>query len=164
MNSTEQLISIEEIKGLKARYFRYLDTKEWNLLSECLTPDAVCDYRGAATDPATGFNAVPSATGKALNGRLEVIAALSAGLCGVVSAHQGYLPEIEVDTDNSAHGIWAMCDYLRFPMGAPVAQLVGFGHYHESYERQQGVWRISSLRLTRLRVDVFSPKDPIDVK
>jgi hypothetical protein len=33
----------------------------------------------------------------------------------------------------------------------------GYGHYHETYEKTDGRWRISSLKLTRLRVDVEMP-------
>ncbi|HTZ23833.1 MAG TPA: nuclear transport factor 2 family protein, partial [Streptosporangiaceae bacterium] len=34
----------------------------------------------------------------------------------------------------------------------------GFGHYHEEYRRDgDGQWRISRLRLSRLRVDEVTP-------
>jgi hypothetical protein len=33
----------------------------------------------------------------------------------------------------------------------------GFGHYHDEFRREDGVWRISSLRLTRLHVEPFTP-------
>ena len=31
--------------------------------------------------------------------------------------------------------------------------MVGFGHYHETYRKAAGEWRIASSTLTRLRVD-----------
>jgi hypothetical protein len=30
----------------------------------------------------------------------------------------------------------------------------GYGHYHETYEKVDGRWRIKTITLTRLRVDV----------
>ena len=36
-----RLLAIEEIKQLKARYFRFLDTKDWAGLTTVFTPDAV---------------------------------------------------------------------------------------------------------------------------
>jgi hypothetical protein len=43
-----------------------------------------------------------------------------------------------------------MEDMLRWPDGT---ELHGYGHYHETYEKGAGAWRITSSRLTRLRMD-----------
>jgi hypothetical protein len=34
--------------------------------------------------------------------------------------------------------------------------LAGYGHYHETYEKVEGAWRIKTSTLTRLREDVFN--------
>jgi hypothetical protein len=34
--------------------------------------------------------------------------------------------------------------------------LRGYGHYHETYEKTDGQWRITSSKLTRLREDIFN--------
>jgi hypothetical protein len=34
--------------------------------------------------------------------------------------------------------------------------LRGYGHYHETYEKVDGQWRITSSTLTRLREDIFN--------
>ena len=54
------------------------------------------------------------------------------------------------------YGVWAMEDKLRWPEGAPLAAMHGYGHYHDRYEMADGRWRIKSTTLTRLRVD-FEP-------
>jgi hypothetical protein len=46
-----------------------------------------------------------------------------------------------------------MEDKLRWPDGAPLATMHGYGHYHDRYEKVDGRWRITSTTLTRLRVD-----------
>ena len=156
MNDVSRLVAIEDIKALKARYFRGVDTRDWALLADVMAEDIIVDYRGTATDPATGINFAPDATGSTLQGRTAVIEGLRKSLDGIVSAHQGYLPEIEILSDTIASGVWAMYDVLRFPPGAPIAELFGYGHYHETYEKIDGRWRIKTLRLPRLRVDVVS--------
>jgi hypothetical protein len=35
--------------------------------------------------------------------------------------------------------------------------LVGYGHYHETYENIAGRWLIKSSKLTRLREDIVTP-------
>ena len=34
--------------------------------------------------------------------------------------------------------------------------LRGYGHYHETYEKIDGQWCITSSKLTRLREDIFN--------
>ena len=46
----EQLVEVERIKQLKARYFRLMDTKDWSGLARVFTADAELDV----TDDAEG--------------------------------------------------------------------------------------------------------------
>jgi hypothetical protein len=46
-----------------------------------------------------------------------------------------------------------MEDKLRWPPGSPIHTLHGYGHYHETYEKVDGRWRIKTITLTRVRVD-----------
>jgi hypothetical protein len=64
------------------------------------------------------------------------------------------MPEIELTSATTATGVWAMEDMLRWPNGM---ELHGYGHYHETYEKSDGRWRIRSTTLTRLRVDMTAP-------
>ena len=57
-----------------------------------------------------------------------------------------HTPEIELTSATTARGIWALQDVVRF---GPGVTLVGYGHYHETYEKRDGAWRIKSLHLTR---------------
>ena len=60
---------------------------------------------------------------------------------------------MEVTSATSARGIWALEDVVRL---APGVNLRGYGHYHETYEKIDGQWRIASSKLTRLREDIFN--------
>jgi hypothetical protein len=50
--------------------------------------------------------------------------------------------------------VWALQDVVRF---GPGLSLVGYGHYHETYENVEGQWLIKSSKLTRLREDLVTP-------
>lgn len=127
---------VEAIRRLKARYFRTMDTKDWADMRAVFTDDVVIDTTDSGGGVVTGADAFMDF--------------LRETLADVVTVHHGHMPEIEVTSPTTATGIWALEDRLRWPDGS---ELVGFGHYHEAYERVDGVWRIKSSRLTRLRMD-----------
>ena len=161
MDAVARLNAIEEIKQLKARYFRGVDLKDWELLkNEVLDEDVSADYRGCATDPRSGVNFAPAATEDVINGRSALIEALGNSLAGIVSSHQGVTPEITVLSDSEASGIWAMSDILVFPPEHELAELFGFGHYYESYAKVNGQWKIKTLKHTRTRVATVKRKSP----
>lgn len=152
MTEIERLSAIEEIKGLKARYFRGVDTADAELVRGILAEDCELDYRGCCTDPASGTDHLP-----AMNVVLRGRAAWSAqgfAKTGIVSVHQGHHCNIELSSDIHAQGIWSMSDHLFMPAGMPFSRMIGYGHYHETYEKQGGAWKIKTLRISRLRVEV----------
>ena len=50
MDGIERLQAIEDIKQLKARYFRCMDTKDWDGFAAVFTPDATMDVSGEMRD------------------------------------------------------------------------------------------------------------------
>jgi hypothetical protein len=147
----QELLDIEAIKQLKARYFRFLDTKEFGKMRPLFTEDASLYF----DDDAQFFGGAPG--GKATPE--GVISRLTEYLGPAQSVHHGHMPEIEVLGDGKARGIWAMVDYVEFRSEPHRQGIEGYGHYHEEYRKEDGVWKISSMRLTRLRIDGL-PQDP----
>jgi len=142
-----RLIDIEEIKQLKARYFRALDTRDWELFGQVFAREAVLE--------------VPEAD-VTQNGRDAIVTFVSGALRGARTVHHGHMPEIEVTGADSARGTWAMFDYVEWPAtddGDRIG-LQGYGHYREEHVREDGQWRISRSRLVRLRVDPLSAATP----
>jgi hypothetical protein len=133
--NAEQLADIEAIKQLKARYFRFMDTKNWDEFGRLFTRDAVL-----------------SGGDREVAGRTAIVEFVSATSDGVRSAHQGFLPEIEITGAGQARGIWAMSDYFEVRGTEPPAGFSGFGHYEDRYAREEGAWRISFSRLTRIKI------------
>ena len=99
MDAIERLDAVEQIKQLKARYFRCMDTKDWDGFAAVFGPDAVMDMSGEMRDQRTEGEGVTRGAG----------------------------------------------------------EIAGYGHYHETYEKVAGEWRIKTIALTRLRVDADMP-------
>ena len=140
-----EMREIEAIKQLKARYFRLLDTKKWQDLAMVFAPDVEVDVSEDA-GPEAGH----------VRGRERFVAFLQSMVGEARTVHHGHMPEIERTGPDSARGTWAMYDYVEFPSEGARRGLHGFGHYHESYRKIDGAWRIQSMKLTRLRVDPLS--------
>ena len=139
MDDAGALLEIEAIKQLKARYCRLLDTKDWQ------------GWRGVFADD---FHSDTSPSGgKVIDGADEFVAFVRKTLEKQPTVHQVHAPEIELTSATTARGVWALNDVVRL---APGLNLDGYGHYHETYEKGPDGWRIKSLLLTRLRVDIES--------
>lgn len=152
MNELERIVAIQEIKQLKARYFRGVDTCDGDLVKSMLAEDCVLDFMGCCTDPATGKDFIP-AMNVILRGRDNWRSDGMSGL-GIVSVHQGHNFEAEFTSDTTATGIWSMTDRLWFPPGGDFSLMTGYGHYHETYKKVGSAWKLSTTRLTRIRVEV----------
>lgn len=121
----------------KARYCRFLDTKQWDAWASLFTEDFVLDTSQAG-GPAP------------ISGRDAAIASVRSIIETARTAHQVHTPEMALDGD-TAQVIWAMQDRLEFDNGQ---SLTGFGHYTETYVKREGQWKIAKSKLTRLHLDV----------
>ena len=91
------------------------------------------------------------------SGADRFVAFLRETIGAVITVHHGHMPEIELTSPTTAKGIWALEDQLWWPEGAPITHMHGFGHYHETYEKRDGGWRIKTMTITRLHRLVESP-------
>ena len=138
-DAVQELLDVEAIKQLKARYFRLMDLKQWDDWGLVFATDCVME--------------VPEAE-MVNTGRAEIVANVSGVLVGARTCHHGHMPEIEITGDGTARGVWAMFDYVEWDETDGVrVGLQGYGHYREEYAREDGEWRISRIRLERLRID-----------
>jgi hypothetical protein len=147
MDAVARLEAIEAIRALKARYFRLMDTRIWNELAGVFT----ADLRVLAEDGSVW-----------LEGGQAFADSLARSLDGARSVHQGFLPEIEIVDRDHATGTWAMHDMIAWQDRHPTQgwrAIDGYGHYHESYRREDGEWRIATLMLNRLRLDVVHAEE-----
>jgi hypothetical protein len=130
----------DAICEVKARYCRFLDTRQWREWGDLFTEDFVLDTSEGGGPPA-------------ITGRDAVVAMVSQSLETVKTAHHVHSPEIAI-TGDTATAIWAMQDRLVFDSGLAIT---GFGHYAETYVKRGGQWKIASCKLTRLFVEPTNP-------
>lgn len=126
---------IEEIKKLKARYFRGLDSKDWDLYESVFAEDAVVDLTKCG--------------GERIAGRAAFMD-YARGLTMIQSVHHGHMPEIDLTSATTATGVWTLEDYNIWEDGS---QSHGWGHYLETYEKQGDRWTIKTMALSYLRME-----------
>ncbi len=134
---------IEAIKQLKARYFRLMDTKNWDGLATVFTDDVRIDMTGEG--------------GGVTESVADYMPFIRQVIGDVITVHHGHMPEIALTSPTTATGIWALEDRLWWPEGSPISSMHAFGHYHETYQRLDGEWYIKSMTLTRLHRMITTP-------
>ena len=151
MDEAERLGAIDDIRQAKSCYFRGVDTNDAALVRSVLAEDCVLDYRGCCTDPKTGRDYLPG-----MNVVMQGPASWpeeSFGAMGITSVHQGHNFEVDFTGEDEAQVIWSMTDRLFMPPGGEFSAMTGYGHYHETYRKIDSRWKISRLRISRLRVE-----------
>jgi hypothetical protein len=141
------LATLEEIRQVKYRYLRCVDTKLWDEIGDTFTADATVDYGTRAY-------------GKPLKlaGRDEIVAFFRTTLGpGILTVHAAGQPEITVDGD-VATGIWSFQDTVIATEYDVV--ISGAAFYHDRYRREaDGRWRISHTGYVRTYEAMMSLKD-----
>lgn len=141
----QQLSDLEEIRTLKHRYFRGIDTADTALLSDLFTDDVIVEYRGG------GYRVN-------LSGRLNMLDFLANSFhSGSIAMHHGHMPDITLDGPDDAHGLWYLEDL--FINLEEKTNTTGTALYRDVYRRVDGRWRIARTEYDRV-YELVSPLDP----
>lgn len=142
MNDIERLLAIEEIKALKGKYCRCVDTKDWDLWRTCFVPEIVIE----TFDFETKFRS---------EGIEILIENCDKLLRGAKTVHQVHNPEISILSDAEATGIWALHDVLKWaePNMFGLTSMIGYGNYTEKYRKTPDGWRITESIITRYYIE-----------
>tara|TARA_R110002049_G_scaffold9747_10_gene48871 strand:+ start:3362 stop:3871 length:510 start_codon:yes stop_codon:yes gene_type:complete len=137
-----ELLEIEKIKQLKARYLRGLDTNDWEVFASSMTADCTGQYNSGKL----GFES-----------REEIVAFMRENLSGekVLTLHQGHQPEIEVIDEDNARGSWYLQDIV-IHLEAGV-RIYGSAIYEDVYRKENGTWKICATGYRR----VFEAVEPL---
>jgi len=150
MTESERLLAIEEIRQLKAKYWRGIDCVDGDLVRSILSEDCVLDYTGCWTDPVTGTDHMPEMN-VVWRGRDSWPSRQDGS--PFASVHQGHQNEIELIDETTARGMWYFTDRFFIPAASPFPQLVGYGQYQDTYEKSDGRWLLKTTRITRFRIE-----------
>ena len=141
---TTRLEAMESIRQRKAKYCRFLDTKQFDAWEALFTPDAkIVFYK-------------PDDTVMAKFDSIAEMAAMTRELFATTrTIHQTHNSEIEFASDTEAHAIWSMEDWhVHEPEnGNPPKTMHGYGFYHETWKLIDGQWRLARLELRRNILD-----------
>ena len=154
-DETLQLRDIEEIRSLKARYFRLLDAKDWPAWTNVFTDDLEFIY----VDPAiqnvpSGAEILPD--GKARVGRDQLVASISEAMKSVTTVHHGHMPEITLVNRDRANGHWALTNYCEYRTADGSYEWSrGYGYYDDEYVRTDEGWRIKRSVFFRRDMDLI---------
>lgn len=142
ISAVQTMLEIERIRALKARYLRFLDTKQWTEYRGTLAEDAQARYDAGGGSPSLVLG----------NSADEIARNISHALEGAVSVHHAHGAEIELTSATTANGIWAMNDVVH--RGGPEEPAsMGWGHYADRYVKgRDGEWRIGAFTVRRLLV------------
>jgi len=135
MDPLRQLVEIEAIKRLKYKYMRCIDQKRWDELAETFAADATSSY----------------GDGKfSFQGREAILDFLSKSMSASTfqSAHHVHHPEIELTSETTAKGTWALEDTVIEK--AAGWSLRGAAFYSDEYVKQDGRWLILHTGYKRL--------------
>ena len=143
------LEAIELIKQLKARYFRFIDTRDIDGLRTVFTEDATATFKGADYDfDLKGWPALEAFYKKSFTPQ-------------AFGMHNGHHPEISVEGD-TATGIWYLQDI--FVNLAQDITIMGSALYHDQYRIEAGEWRIASTGYKRLWEEHHTRGDSVTLR
>jgi hypothetical protein len=144
MDQLARLSAIEDIRHMRARYLRFLDTKNWAELAKLYAADATLAFH-------------TEQPGLISRGRDEIMTRITSLLVDVVTVHYGHMAEIDFASPTRATGIWALEDKLWFgpQSSSPGLRVHAYGHLNDVYSMIDGDWLLQSVEISRLRVDHF---------
>ncbi|MBC7492740.1 MAG: nuclear transport factor 2 family protein [Novosphingobium sp.] len=141
----QQLSDLEDIRTLKHRYFRGIDTADMALLAGVFTDDVTVAYHGGTYDVV-------------VDGRAEMLEFIANSFhAQAVSMHQGHMPEIVLTGPDSAEGTWYLEDL--FIDLAKQEHTIGSAIYTDRYRREQDGWKIAASEYERV-IEVVRPLAP----
>ena len=141
----QRLKDVQAIKELKSKYFRALDTKNWDELETTMTPNISTAY----------------SNGKLVfHGPKEITNYFKESMPDTeITLHQGHNPVIWFESDTVAYGKWYLQDNLIFAEGNPYCgtQIQGSAIYTDKYVKVDGQWLIEDTGYLRLPAQQHAP-------
>jgi len=132
----QRLMDIEAIKQLKHAYFRCLDTANWAELATVFHEDITVHFKGGSYEwKLEGRDAYVDAVRKAFSRRS-------------VGHHNGHHPEIRIESETEATGIWYLADNMWILNHEFFTS--GTALYWDRYEKNDGRWTIRHTRYERI--------------
>ncbi len=135
--TVDELLALEEIKQVKYRYIRAMDTHDFELMAECFSDDATVAFSEGLYSMA---------------GREAIIEFFRGVMTSdLTSSHVVTHPEIVFRNPELARAIWRLQDVIHLSAPNPEVksteinggeELRGASYYYDEYVRRNGRWQI----------------------
>jgi hypothetical protein len=132
---------IEAIKKVQGTFLRACDTGDGDLVRTTIIEDFYCDTGSGGRGETRGIE--------------DFVVRITS--TPALAVHHALLPEIELTSDTTATGTWAVHMFAKQPDGTAID---GYGYYNNSYVKVDGSWRVSKLLLSWLHKEV-RPGQPV---
>jgi uncharacterized protein (TIGR02246 family) len=140
-----QLAEIHAIERLKYRYLRCVDLKLWDELADVFTADATASYAGGNLT---------------FEGRDAILDFLRSALATQLTSHKCHHPEIELEGQDAATGVWALEDIVIDPKAGYTIR--GAAYYTDHYVKLDGRWLIRHTGYRRVFEELEMRRAPAD--
>lgn len=130
----------ELIREKKAKYCRFLDTKQFDNWEALFKPDASIVFHNLDSSVLAEFKSIAQLS--PMTRRL---------FATTQTVHQTHNSEIEFQSNTQASAIWSMEDWHVYAPESdkPSKTMHGYGFYYETWELIDDSWVIASLELRR---------------
>lgn len=136
----ERLLAIEDIKLLRAKYCRSIDSHRFDRLHEVLTEDFLLDM--SPTGKVLGTEVQPIAGRDAVIGMMHQAFAPLEMLLHIVT-----IPEIEFQDESHATGVWRQETFIKENRPDLPGLGLAYATVFDTYRREQDGWRMASVRV-----------------
>jgi hypothetical protein len=140
MDGLERLLAIEDIKTLRAKYCRSIDSHAFDRLHDVLTEDFLLDM--SPTGKVLGSEVSP------ISGRDTVIGMMHQAFAPLeMLLHIVTIPEIEFQDDARATGVWRQETFIKENRPDLPGLGLAYATVFDTYRKEMEGWRIASVRV-----------------
>jgi hypothetical protein len=140
MDGLERLLAIEDIKLLRAKYCRSIDSHTFDRLREVLTEDFLLDMSPTARVLGTEV--------KPISGRETVIGMMHKAFAPLeMLLHIVTIPEIEFQDEGRATGVWRQETFVKENRPELPGLGLAYATVFDTYRKEPEGWRIASVRV-----------------
>jgi hypothetical protein len=143
MTDLQELMEIEALKNVMAKFARFGDTQNWAAFRTLFVDDLVYSVEAM---PRASADAPQAAT---IQGLDTFIGGMGEVLKGAHTCHRMFLPEITITGPDAAKSTWGLHDLVK----TKNVIFNGYGHIHQDYRKVNGEWKITRSHTSRLFVD-----------
>ena len=140
MDGLDRLLALEDIKLLRAKYCRSIDSHDFARLRDIITEDFLLDM--SPTGKVLGQPVEP------VHGRDAVMALMEQGFSQLrMLLHIVTIPEIEFQNDSHATGVWRQETFVKETRPDLPGTGIAYATVFDTYRKEAGRWLIASVRV-----------------